>query len=494
MAAPAALWHIHRMPGKARRTGGRLVFGLLIFAVLATAILLRPAKWLSDFDQSFYLTIAYDVAHHGVFSNGVFDHTAGSVAVPPPGMFFTPVYPLLLVGLAEVDGRFARALDCSVEANEKLRDGGECETYARPAQLLNAALLTLGVIAIALAAELIFASRTVFWLTGILAAVALLPDADLFAFVMTESISFGLYAAAALALLLALEAPRSARLLPAGCLFGLLCLTRPSFLALAPVAAALLLVNDRRLRRAPWRPAGRHLLVFALGWLVVVGPWLVRNAVSVGKWGLSEEYGAATLVERFAYNDMTGRELALAFPYCLPGIGATLVDRAFGPQEMQRFVYYTPRSFFHAGRLHRDKLVEANGRLDPLIGGLIRGEMRQRWWRHLLVSIPLGWCGLWVGGLAGLVLVPLFVCAGIAAVRERRMLFLLYAAPPLAMLVLHALIANEDTRYNLILIGPFAAGAAWMIARLAERRLARSRPAEDGAQAGESRPPPRRAG
>jgi hypothetical protein len=33
----------------------------LIFTVLLTAIVTRPPKWLSDFDQSFYLTIAYDI-------------------------------------------------------------------------------------------------------------------------------------------------------------------------------------------------------------------------------------------------------------------------------------------------------------------------------------------------------------------------------------------------------------------------------------------------
>jgi hypothetical protein len=50
----------------------KVVFGVLAFAVLATAILTRIPKSLADFDQSFYLTIAYDIRHHGVFSNGIF--------------------------------------------------------------------------------------------------------------------------------------------------------------------------------------------------------------------------------------------------------------------------------------------------------------------------------------------------------------------------------------------------------------------------------------
>src|SRR5205807_4473798 len=139
----------------------------------------------------------------------------------------------------------------------------------------------------ALAAEAIFAAGTVFWLAGALATVALLPDADLFSFVMTESLTFALYSLAALVLVLAWRAPGVERLLPAGCLYGLLCLTRPSFLVIAPVAAVLIAINGRRLARLPWRSVTGHVLCFAVGWLLVVSPWLARNAVSVGKWGLT---------------------------------------------------------------------------------------------------------------------------------------------------------------------------------------------------------------
>jgi hypothetical protein len=271
---------------------------------------------------------------------------------------------------------------------------------------------------------------------------------------------------AALALLRALQAPRMGILLAAGCLFGLLTLTRASFLVLAPVLLALIAINGRWVVHAGWRRITQHVVVFAIGWMAMIGPWMVRNAVSVGHWGLTEEYGSATLIERFAFNDMTVREFALAFPYCLPEIGEPLIKWTFGAEAVERFVYHTPRSFFHAGRLHRDKLVEAHDRLDPIIGDIMRDEMSRNWWRHMLVSVPLGWCGMWVGGWLGFALVPLFAGAAVAATRRSRPLFLLYSAPALVMLGLHAAVANHYTRYNLILIGPFSAGAAWMIVRL----------------------------
>jgi hypothetical protein len=444
----------------------RAVFALIVFAILLSAILIRPPKWLTHFDQSLYLTIAYDLNHHSVFSNGVFDRTNRSVAAPPSGMFFGPVYPWLAVVATKIDGRFARAVDCSVEADRKLRDSAKCETYARPIHIMHAAFLAAGVLAIAFAAEFIFASGTVFWLAGGLATLALLPDADLFSFAMTESVTFALYSIAALALVLALRAPRVRRMVPVGILFGLLCLTRPSFAVLAPVVIGLIVVNGLWLSPMAARFILAPVLTFALAWLLVVGPWLVRNAVSVGKWGLTEEYGSAALIERFAFDDMRAQEFVLAFPYCLPGIGAPVVDWAFGPQAMARLVYSTPGSFFEAGRLHRDRLLQAHGRLDPLIKDLVHDEMRQRGWRYLLTGLPLAWCGMWVGGLLGLALVPLFAWACVAAMRRSKPLFLIYAAPPVVMLGLHAAVANPSTRYNLILIGPFAAGAAWMITRM----------------------------
>src|SRR5437763_10798955 len=123
----------------------RIIFALAVFTVLATAILTRPPKWLMHFDQSFYLTISYDLEHYGVFSNGVFAGPAEQHP-PRPGMFFVPGYPLLVLAVSKLDARFARALDCSVEANRHQRDGAECEVYARPMHLVHALLLALGVI------------------------------------------------------------------------------------------------------------------------------------------------------------------------------------------------------------------------------------------------------------------------------------------------------------------------------------------------------------
>lgn len=48
----------------------RLTFACVVLALLTTAILSQTPKALNDFDQRVYLSIAYDLDRHGVFSNG----------------------------------------------------------------------------------------------------------------------------------------------------------------------------------------------------------------------------------------------------------------------------------------------------------------------------------------------------------------------------------------------------------------------------------------
>lgn len=458
--------------------GARIAFALAICAAVALAIASRPAKRMVDFDQSFYLTIAYDMAQHRVFSNGVFDAVDSTVALPPPGMFFSPLYPWLIVAAMQVDGRLARAVACTVEADHKKRDLGTCEIYARPMLVIHVLFLTLGVLAIALAGEVIFANRRVFYLGGSLATAAVAAEAELFSYIMTEGVWLSLYSLTMCAFAVALKTWRKRYFVLAGALLGALCLARVSFLVLAPVLLCLVPTYTRW--GAPESRSGwaRNACVLVISFLIVIAPWVTRNYLSVGKLRFTEEYGSATLVERFAFNDMTAREFALAFPSCVPAIGPAVVAGLFGADAMRRFEWNSPASFFDVGRARRMTLVAAHGRLDPVIIDIVGDEMRRNWWRHLTITLPLAWCGLWVAGIWSLAAVPLFVWACVAAVRRGQALFLFYAAPAVILVGLHAAIANHYPRYNLGLIGPFAIGAAWIMARpgaaSAERRQSRS--------------------
>jgi hypothetical protein len=447
-----------------RRALTTSAFAVLTFALLLTAVVSRVPKRLNDFDQSFYLTIAYDMQRHGVFSNGIFDSVDSTNATPPPGMFFVPVYPALVLLMMKLDKRFADAVNCAVLANHEKIDGASCDIYAWPIYVLHAAFLTMGVLAIAATALLVVGTPPAFIIAGALAAIGLVFEAELFSYIMTESVSFGLFSLFGFLLVRALTSLRMRDWGAVGLTLGILCLCKPSFVALAPITAVILGMLWRFHGSRDASTIVRNAAVCVLALATVVGPWIARNGLVVGKWGLTEEYGSAALVERFAYNAMTVSEAVLAFPYCLPAIGAPLVNSLAGPHAMARFAWDSPDGFFELGRARRNALLATHTKLDPVFAGILREEMRTNGVRHLLVSIPLAWCGAWVSGAWSLIMLPLFVIACLMAVRRRQPLLLYYAAPAVFMIGLHAVVANHYSRYNLGFIGPLSVAAAGLLA------------------------------
>ena len=431
---------------------------------IGLSILTRPDWKLRDFDQVFYVTIAYDLDRYGVFSDGIFDPVDSTIRPAQPGMFFGPVFPAMALATMKFDPRFAEAVRCSVDSNRGHRDESACEAYEVPIRLLNSVLLAIGAAVIGLAAGLIF-RRTpwTFVFSVLLATAALANEAHIFSFVMTESAIFAIYSIFAWTLLRALMRPAAIRFVVAGATLGLLTLTKPSFAALLPLVLAIVFCFGYWITKTSRNLIALYSLAFAVAFMAIVAPWMARNYLSLGKFGLTKEYASAVLVERFAYDDMTAREFFLAFPYCTPGIGDVLFDKVAGADSMHRFMFDTPGSFFRAGREWRDTLIEQNGRIDPLIGQLVQNEMAKNWWRYLAVNIPLAWCGMWPGGIVTLLLLPLFIVSVVRAMRAREPGLIFYAAPAVFLLALHAAVANHYTRYNLILIGPYSVGAAWII-------------------------------
>ena len=442
----------------------KLAVVLVSLVSIGLSVLSRPDWKLRDFDQVFYVTIAYDLNRYGVFSDGIFDPVDSSVQPAQPGMFFGPVFPAIVLAVMKIDPRFADAVRCSVDSNRGHRDESACEAYEVPIRILNSILLAVGAAAIGLAAELIF-RRTpwTFVLADLFATAALASEGQIFSFVMTESAIFCIYSVFAWLLLRAVMRPAAIGFAIAGATLGILVLTKPSFAVLLPAGLVIVSASGFWITKIRSKSIGGHLLAFALAFACVVLPWMVRNYVSLGKFGLTKEYASAALVERFAYDDMTAREFLLAFPYCTPGVGDLFFDKVHGTNSMHRFMFHTAGSFFHSGRERRDALIEQNGKIDPLIGQLVRDEMASNWSRYFLVNIPLVWCGMWPGGNVTLLLLPLFVASALRAVRARDPALLLYAAPAVLMLGLHAAVGNHYTRYNLILIGPYSVGVAAII-------------------------------
>ena len=432
-----------------------------VFVFLTVTLLTREPPAIEGFDQGFYLTIAYDLDRHHTYTNGIFGPAGSETEAPPPGMFFMPLYPMLEWALMQVDARYAAAIACANQIRYHRADHKPCVPYSRPMMIVHALLLTIGIMAIGFAARLMLASPWALPVTAAIATLGIFSHATLFSYMMTELLAFCLYSLATLAFLLAVQRGALRYFAFAGVLTALVGLARPSFLALAPLFILLFVLQRWPFRRSAI-PAAR-IALFALCFGLTLLPWATRNAISVGKFGLTEEYGPQQIVERFGYNKMTLREGLMAFPAALPQIGVSLTGALFGTEGMRRFGWSEPDGFYVTGMERRHRLIAEHGRIGPVIVPLVLAELRENWWKWILTTIPIAWCGLWVGQLWGLVLIPIFAGVAVSAIRRGNSLFLLYAIPALAMGLLHGALANHNVRYNIGFIGPISIAAAYVV-------------------------------
>ena len=110
---------------------------------------------------------------------------------------------------------------------------------------------------------------------------------------MTEPFGLLLTLLSAWCLIVGGERGRPALLFAAGAFFACSNLTRPLTLFAFPIFVALIAVNAW-LRETPrWRAAFLHSATFALGTIASLTPWIVRERVTHGFWGISSNSSSA---------------------------------------------------------------------------------------------------------------------------------------------------------------------------------------------------------
>ena len=91
-----------------------LLVVLLVPVVLGGLWTRSRVQPLQVYDQPFYLGIAFDLLHHGRYTDGYCFAGGDAATLRPPGMRFTPLYPGLLAAAAEIDPSLRRGMDCLV--------------------------------------------------------------------------------------------------------------------------------------------------------------------------------------------------------------------------------------------------------------------------------------------------------------------------------------------------------------------------------------------
>jgi 4-amino-4-deoxy-L-arabinose transferase-like glycosyltransferase len=427
---------------------------------------------LSVFDQIFYLGIGYDIAQHGQFTNGfMYDDPADpnpAAVIRPPGMRFTPLYPALVAAASWADPAFARAMACQVQ------NRGQNPACPHGAPLIRVCqfLLLAGIYwLIWWCGGVVLRSRTGAWAS---LAIALLTAPELLNYanyVMTEITALALYMASIAAVL---KAGQGRRKLPwmllAGFYAGLAALTRPAFFDLLLAAGLAGLILAARARRPGLAAA------FLAAGLLTISPWIARNFLVLGTPALTQGYGAHVLNERIAFDEMTWPEYGKSFICWLPD-GNAEGNALFGPDACRRFQWNDSPDNFYAignGPLMQQSLKSSGG-WPEMFDYLMRTYILAHPIKHFLVTIPLALRGAWISNYWGFALMPICAVRTIFAFRRRDTAFLVLSLPAWFMLLFAAAISVNQTRYNLMLIPPFAiAGAGLVTALNPWRRVAQS--------------------
>ncbi len=445
--------------------------------VLALAVVLlvlvpiwRQAKPLplGSYDQEFYLGIAYDLVHSGRFTDGF----AYAVPTPsgerPSGMRFVPLYPAMLAVAYWLEPSFRAAGECVVS------------TYPAYQACPNSAMLVRGVQFLMLALVYLI----VWWVAGVLTgsarggwiglALALLTAPYLIRSVdtvMTEMTTLFLSTAASGAAVAAVSRVGRLRwVVAAGVLLGLAALTRPAFLYLFYAVVFGLLLAGVFAGARRWRLA-MLLAGFVGGFALPVGPWVVRNAVVLGRADLSFGYASHTLVQRISFDAMTPREYALSYLCGLPD-GFGIANRLVGQGACDRFALdERPGTFYQIGTGPLlTQTLEASGGYENHLSYLLHTYIFQEPLKHALVTIPMALRGAWVDHDWGLVLGLVCIGVTVRAVRRRETGFLVLALPAWFMLLFNATVAVNQVRYNLMLIPPYAVAGAMVVERILRTR------------------------
>ncbi len=309
-------------------------------------------------------SVAFNLARHGEF------HIGGRLAARAAGDTSVysrrePGYPLYLAAVyASFPGFGALDQECLLDAG--------CEAAAPLRRRVWGLTFVLGAAAVAFTFLLTFVLARRSWPVALAAGtVSLLVIPPILARDIPSFLAGLLLLGHAPLAAQTWRQPRLATGVLSGLFLGLLVLTRAVFqywLAGVALVLAAGLWRDAA-RRRTLAPACAALVVAA--WAVTL-PWMLRNAVQVGHFGISGRYGEVLAI-RAEYGRMTWAEARGAFAYYLPDLpllGGTVRDRAMRWLEPENFGYArfdrnNPEGFYRRTKNQTGEVAARADQLDP---------------------------------------------------------------------------------------------------------------------------------
>ncbi len=448
-------------------------------------------------DSRDYLAGAYNLAHHGVFSQDKYWHLDGSDTKPvAPGIGREPGWAYVLSWLIRLDqnGIGQINLEC-LSADE----GCGFAPY-QSAQWLNRLFFAGAGICLFWAAFRIFSSLKLATVAGAAIWLNLRMQKNMDQ-VVSDPLALFLVAGLVLAFVFARTTGSVWRsrslMIVAGFLLGALILTKAVYLYFLYSAVVLFILwavaawfrsrsgeSGGRLCKAAF-PAALFFICAAIG----PGLWMHRNADLDGRFSLSDSREGIALSVRLIYNDMTHAEYVAAFVYWTAGFGDSLARAIFPPEAIARFSILAPDGFYLKGHLNYHdnvkRLIAERGvtpleaeeiwidnqrqqkhqlrhlslKAEEIWTDHLKGEILSQPFRHLWVTLPLVYRGLNSDPFIILSL-PGLIFLLWQALRRQDDLILIALSPGLFNIIFYALVSLNIKRYQITAMPTLALGLA----------------------------------
>lgn len=415
-------------------------------------------------DNVTYLAVAVPLYETGIFEDGNFKNTVLPPAEGGEGMFFAPLYPAFLSVLLFFSQSFLETARCSVEFIKPVHIEQNCDLDFTVMWFAQSVLGAIAAVFVWLTANALFQNKKISWIAWGL--IITLNNFSAYAhIVMLEALIQPLFYALTYFMVMAVKHKDKRYSFIFGVLSGLLILTKSSFMYQTYFLTSLGLVWALfQYRNKLFKKSITLVVLASLGTALVVGPWIYRNYSKIGIPAVTFGYGAFTLVQRVAYNEMSAKEWWIGWFYGIPSKGGAISEILFEREAYERWEFDNPIGFYQVGnrQLSYDTLEAAGGHENHL-SYLIKNYVIDDIVWHTIVTLPIVFRGMWV--FENWVFIPylafLYMCY--IGFRRNEYLYIIYALPPWFMLGLHAFASVNVVRYNIILQGSLAVGFAYCI-------------------------------
>jgi hypothetical protein len=450
-----------------------IILRTFLFLIIIILIILTVASD-ADFkpptsDDLQYIVMGYNIQKYGTFSMDESD-----IDNPEPTAYRDPGYPAYLALCMKL-----HPVLNSMTLDEMLDHGLKTLRYLQIPLIIIAAFLAM--YAAYIFTRKWFLAYMVLVLTGFSEVMAIISN-----HLLSENLAAIFILLCSIFLYKTYKTKKVLYFILMGISLAILTFIKAIFMYLIGILAIVLIILLFKYAKENKRKFIAGVILFVVSYSLIVGGWMFRNNIHFNQWTIANK-GGIVLCYRSKLNTMTTKEFMASFIYWLPGEKGKegLLEKFFDEKDYIRLnksveneagLRYSARedlrdlidSYMNQGYGEQEANLYADRDLREIaMKNIITDPLR-----HIIISIPIAWLGLWVetgyklilinqnmffiefrsAFLIPLIMFACFFVSIIWSIIRKKWGILLFMTPSLYLYLMNALVTHGKERYNYPLI------------------------------------------